>query len=156
MLLFVVRWVHLRGERTLPSACDQNKAKRADQCKGIVAAVLSFSQKQHEDLANMSAPVARQAVARAALTTRAVAMAIPAALATVRSLHSASSPTFHHGTAVDWDKIKREQQRRARLAQHAIASPLGNNVDWERIKMEQARRHRLAAHATSNVFTKNA
>lgn len=105
----------------------------------------------------MSAPVARQAVARAALTTKAAAMAIPAALAAVRSLHSASSPTFHHGTAVDWDKIKREQQRRTRLAQHAMASPfsIGNNVDWERVKSEQARRHRLAAHATANVFTKS-
>lgn len=88
----------------------------------------------------------------------AAAMAIPNMLAAVRSVQTAAATTntaAHHFGAVDWEKIRRDQQRRARLAQHATMSPLSissaNQVDWDRIKAEQARRHRLAAHATAHL-----
>lgn len=98
----------------------------------------------------MSALLARSAAA-VAVTPRAVAaLALPAAMIiTARSVRAAGADRAPLSNGVDWERIKRDQSRRERLAKHATSpvSSMSNQVDWERIKREQARRHRLAAHA---------
>lgn len=74
----------------------------------------------------------------------------------VRTAHHAATTMVPAPAAqVDWDKVKRDQARRARLAAHAttpvVVAAARDTVDWDRVKRDQARRMRLSAHAMHRV-----
>lgn len=94
----------------------------------------------------------------AALITSNSAIAFPRVLGiSVRAAHHAAATTMVPTPAVqvDWDRVKRDQARRARLATHAtrpvIVAAAARDVDWDRVKRDQARRMRLSAHAMHRV-----